>query len=93
MILKTSIIIDKDNSSVGSIPTSVIVNEVEKMEGKDVFKYNLKCTRILKLYQRKHPLSLAVKVKLLLFLTYYFKGQFLANGCNISFNDSKGHEL
>ena len=49
--------------------------------------------RRLKLYQRKHLISLAVKVKLLLFLTYYFKGQFLVNGCYISFDDSKGNEF
>ena len=48
----------------------------KKMEGKDVFKYSLKYSKKAKLYQRKHLLNLAVKVKLILFLTYYFKGQF-----------------
>ena len=52
------------------------------MEVKDVFKYSLKRSEVKTL-----------KVKLLLFETYYFKGQFLANGCYISFNDCKGHEL
>ena len=46
------------------------------MEEKDVFKYSLKHSKKVKLYQRKHLLNLAVKVKLILFLTYYFKGQF-----------------
>ena len=61
MILKTSIIIDKDNSSVGSIPTSVIVNEVEKMEGKDVFKYNLKCSENFKTLPTKTSVKLSSK--------------------------------
>ena len=29
---------DKDNGSTGSIATTVIANEVEKMEGNDVFR-------------------------------------------------------
>ena len=33
---------DKENSSIGSIATSAIAKEVEKMEGNDIFKYNLK---------------------------------------------------
>ena len=32
----------EDNSSIGSIATSVIANEVEKMERKDACKYSLK---------------------------------------------------
>ena len=31
-----------DSSSIGTIATSVIANEVGEMEGKDVFKYSLK---------------------------------------------------
>ena len=68
---------DKENSSIGSIATSVIAKEVEKMEGNDVFKYNLKHSekfKGLKLYNRKHLLSLAAKMKLLFFPSYYFKG-------------------
>ena len=34
----------EDNSSIGSIAARVIANEVEKMTGKDVFKYSLKHT-------------------------------------------------
>ena len=86
---------DKENSSIGSIATSVIAKEVEKMEGNDIFKYNLKHSQKfkgLKLYKRKHLLSVAVKVKLLFFLSYYFKGQFFANDYN-SLNDCKRHEL
>ena len=36
---------DKDNSSVGSIATSIIANEVEKMKGKDIFKYSFPAKR------------------------------------------------
>ena len=54
---------DKENSSIGSIATSAIAKEVEKMEGNDIFKYNLKHSQKfkgLKLYKRKHLLSVAV---------------------------------
>ena len=34
--------ISEDNSSIGSIATSVIANKVEKMERKDACKYSLK---------------------------------------------------
>ena len=64
----------ENNSSVGSIVTSVIATEVERMEGNDVFKYSLNVMRRLKLYQRKQPLNVIVKVKLLLCLNCYFKG-------------------
>ena len=61
----------KDNSVLGSIATKVIGNKLRKiMTGKDI----LNVARRLKLYQQEHQLNLAVKVKLLLFLTYCFKG-------------------
>ena len=41
MILKTSLFAE-ENSSIQSIASSLITNEVEKMEVKDVFKYSLK---------------------------------------------------
>ena len=34
--------ISEDNSSIGNIATSIIANEVEKIERKDVCKYSLK---------------------------------------------------
>ena len=43
---------------MGSIATSVVPNEVEKMERKDACKYSLKRSEILKLYQRKHQFNL-----------------------------------
>ena len=64
----------ENNSSIGSIVTSVIATEVERMEGNGVFKYSLNVMRRLKLYQRKQPLNVIVKVKLLLCLNCYFKG-------------------
>ena len=38
----------EDSSSIGSIATSVIADIVEKMEGKDIFKYSLRCIKKLK---------------------------------------------
>ena len=54
--------------------TSVVANEVAKMGRKEVREYSLKRSEKLKLYQRKHHLNLALKVKLLLFMACYFKG-------------------
>ena len=44
LYLKQVLPYDKDNSLVGSIATSIIANEVEKMKGKNIFKYSLKRT-------------------------------------------------
>ena len=63
----------EDSNSIGSIAKSVIANEVEKIEGKDVFRYSLKRSETVKPYQLKHLLNLTVKVKVLLFLTNCFK--------------------
>ena len=63
------------------------------MEGKDVFTYSLTQSKKAKTLPTKTPAKLSSKGEALLFLTYYFKGRFLANGCYISFNDYKGHEL
>ena len=60
----------EDNSFLGRIATSVIGNEVEKMTGNDIS--NL--ARRTKLYQQEHQLNSGVKVRLVLFLTSYFKG-------------------
>ena len=65
----------EDNSSVGTIATSIIANEVDIME--DVCKIEMSVNTVenmarrLKLYQQKDPLNLEVKMKRLhLFLTY-----------------------
>ena len=65
----------EDNSSVGTIATSIIANEVDIME--DVCKIEMSVNTVenmarrLKLYQQKDPLNLEVKMKSLhLFLTY-----------------------
>ena len=68
--LKQISVFAEDNSSIGTIATSVFANEIEKMEEKYVFKESLNVTRRLNLYLRKHPLNLAVKVKLLFCPTY-----------------------
>ena len=73
MILKTNVPIYWSISSVGSIATSVIANEVDKMERKHIFKYSLERSERVKTLPKNHLLNLEVKVKLLLFLTYYFK--------------------
>ena len=36
----------EDRSSIRSTATSIVANEVDKMEGKNVFKYNLKCNEV-----------------------------------------------
>ena len=38
----------KDNSFIGSIATSIIGHEVEKMAQKDIFKYSLKHSKKVK---------------------------------------------
>ena len=62
MILKTSTSpFDKDNRSIGSTATSVVANEVEKMEGKDVFKYSLKRSEKAKTLPTKTSIKLSSK--------------------------------
>ena len=69
--LKQVLPFDKDSSLVGSIATSIIANEVEKMKGKNIFKYSLKCTEKVKTLPMKNCLQISSKGELLLFLTYY----------------------
>ena len=71
LYLKQVLPFDKDNSLVGSIATSIIANEVEKMKGKNIFKYSLKRTEKVKTLPMKTCLKISSKGELLLFLTYY----------------------
>ena len=52
---------DQGNSSIGSIATSVIANEVGKTEGKDVFKYSLKHSEKVKHLPKKTSVKLSIK--------------------------------
>ena len=74
------------NGSIGSIATSVTGNEFEKMERKDV------CKKVKTL-----PMKTSVKPSFKAEATFVsdlsFQRGFLANGCNISFDNWKGHEL
>ena len=51
--------ISEDNSSIGSIATSVFANEVEKMERKDVCKYSLKHSEKFKTLPTKTSIKLS----------------------------------
>ena len=64
----------EENSSIESVATIVNANKVEKKEGKNVFRYSLKHSKKIKTLPTKKSVSSAVKVKLLLYLTHYFKG-------------------
>ena len=84
----------EDNNSIGSIASSVTTNEVEKMERTYVFKYSLKRSEKVKIYQQKHRLNVVIKVKPLFVSDLLFQWLVVfAIGCNISFNDWKGHGL
>ena len=52
---------DRDNSSIGSIAVSVIANEVEEMEGKDVFKYSLTRSKMVETLPTKTSVKLSSK--------------------------------
>ena len=55
------------NSSIGSIATSVIANEVEKMERKYGCKYSLKSSQKVKTISTKISVKLGSKGKAILF--------------------------
>ena len=72
----------EDNSSIGSIAKSVIANEIEKMKGKDVFKYTLNVARRSKLYKQKHSLNLSSKAEATFVSDLLFQRLVvLTNGC------------
>ena len=94
MILKQVSPFAEVNSSIGSIATSVIANEVEKMERKDVCKDSLQRSEKVKTLPTKTSVKLSSKSEATFFSELLFQRLvFLANGCNISFDDCKGHEL
>ena len=63
------------------------------MEGKDVFNYSLKRSKKVKTLPMKTSVRLGCKGDAT-FLSYLlFQRSVFGNGCYISFNDCKGHEL
>ena len=79
---------DKDNSSVGSIATSIIANEVEKMKGKDIFKYSLKSSKKVKTL----PIKTSHKISSKREATFVSDLLFQRSVSCISFNNCKGHK-
>ena len=84
----------EDSSSIGNIATSVIANEVEKMERKDVCNDSLKRSEKDKTLPTKTFVKLGSKGAATFVSELLFQGlDLLANGCNINFDNCKGHEL
>ena len=82
------------SSSIGNIATSVIANEVEKMERKNVCNDSLKRSEKVKTLPTKTSVKLSSKCEATFVSDLLFRGLvFLANSCNINFDDCKGHEL
>ena len=82
------------NSLLGSIATSVIGYEVEKMTGRDIFKYNLKLSGKVKTLPARASVRLSSKDEAIFFSVILFQRLVvLAKGCNISLEVCKGHEL
>ena len=80
------------NSSIGSISASVIADEVEKMERKDVCKYSLKRSEKVKTLPTKTSVKLSSKSEAT-FISYplFQRLIFLKNDCNISFDNCRGN--
>ena len=93
MIVKQVSPFAEDNSSIGTIATSVVANEVEKMERKDVCKCSLKRSEKVKTLPTKTSVKVSSKDETFFSDLLLQRLVFLANGCNISFDDFKGHEL
>ena len=84
----------EDSSSIGNIATSVIANEVEKMERKDVCNDSLKRSEKVKTLPTKTFVKLGSKGAATFVSDLLFQGlDSLANGCNNNFDNCKGHEL
>ena len=80
------------NNSIGSITTSAIAIEVEKMEGKDVCKYSLKRSEKVKSLPTKISVKLSSKSEATFVSDLLFQRLvFLASGCIISFDNVRGH--
>ena len=61
MILRQVPLFAEDSSSIGSIATSAMAKEVEKMERKDVCKYSLTRSEKVKTLPTKTPVRLSSK--------------------------------
>ena len=84
----------KDSSSIGNMATRVTANEVDKMERKDVCNDSLKCSEKVKTLPTKISVKLGSKGEATFVSGLLFQGLvFLAKGCNINFDNCKGHEL
>ena len=84
----------KDTSSIGNIVTRVIANEVDKMERKDVCNDSLKRSEKVKTLPTKTSVKFGSKGEATFVSDLLFQGLvFLAKGCNINFDNCKGHEL
>ena len=84
----------EDSSSIANIATSVIADEVEKVEIKDVCNDSLKRSKKVKTLPTKTSVKLGSKGAATFVSDLLFQGvSFLANGCNINFDNCKGHEL
>ena len=84
----------EDNSLIGSIATSVIGNEVEKMAGKDIFKYSLKLSEKVKTLPTRTSVKFSSKGEATFACDLLFQRLVvLGNDCNISFDDCIGHDL
>ena len=66
-------------------------DEVEKMERKDLCKYSLKRSEKVKTLTTKNIVKLNSKGEASLVFNILFYIIFLANGCNFSFDNCKGH--
>ena len=84
----------KDNSFRGSIATSIIGNEVEKMARKDIFKYSLKHSKKFKTSPPRTFVKLSSKGEATVVSDLLFQRLVvLPNDFHISFDDYKGHNL
>ena len=75
------------------IATSIIGNEVEKMARKGIFKYSLKRSEKVKTLPTRTSVKLSSKGEAFVSDLLFQRFAVLANDCNISFDDCKGHNL
>ena len=77
-----------------SIYKSTIANEVEKIKGKDRFKYSLKRSEKVKTLPMKTSVKLSSESKGTIAFDLLFQSfVFLENGCNISLDNGKRREV
>ena len=63
------------------------------MAGKDIFKYSLKRSENVKILQTRTSVKRSSKGEAFVSDLLFQRFALLANGCNISFDDCKGHNL